>query len=186
MYEVKFYKSKWKGIKLILLSLPFVLYGIWNLNQGNPDTSVWIDWLSISFFGLGIPLGIFNLFDRRPELILNEEGIFDRMAYGIFNKQTNAGNVKWESINEAYLLVHKNNYRGLPLSDQKFICLNLKKHDSRKRKSKLAKAFGSGDFDIPLMNLKKLDEQKLIDFIKAMMVADSKTKRNLLQSFKQA
>lgn len=67
MTEIKLYKSSWKGIRLIASSLPFVMIGIWMISKEQIGTFGYImGWLGVSFFGLGIPLGIFVLFDKRP------------------------------------------------------------------------------------------------------------------------
>lgn len=75
-------------------------------------------WLMIGFFGLGYPVGIFHLVDRRPQVIINEIGIFDRTTI----RET----INWEIIQDAYLMdVH----------GQKFICLIVdEKFEPSKRK----------------------------------------------------
>jgi hypothetical protein len=182
MNEVKIYKSKWKATKLFILSLPFVALGIWDLSHHPSTSPIWLDWTAVCFFGLGSLLGLFNLFDNRTELVINENGIFSRLSYGIFDKSTDKGFVKWDSIIDAYLNVFKNSYWGLPLSKHKTICLTV--NGKVVKRSKLSKAFGMGDFNIPLINLKSINEDKLITFIKAMSQADVITKQQLLQDFK--
>lgn len=146
-----------------------------------------MQWFGLCFFGLGIPIGVFNLLDRRPEIIINNEGIFNRMTYGTFNKSDSKGIVKWDMIEDAYLKVNQGRYRGLPLSKQKTICLvyneNTKTALNNKTSGKLSHAMGYADYNIILMHLKKLDEQKLLNFIKAMIHADSATKQKLLLSY---
>ncbi len=102
--EIKLYKSPWLAIKMILLCSVFVAIGIWGLKTG--EMPALICWLSIGFFGLGYPVGLFHLFDRRPQIIINEIGIFDRTTHKDF--------INWEIIKGAY---------PIDIYRQKFICL---------------------------------------------------------------
>ncbi|MEO8516697.1 MAG: STM3941 family protein [Flavobacterium sp.] len=76
--------------KLILLfSLPFIIIGIWMISSEQKGTSnYYMGWYCLSFFSIGIPIGIFTLFDKRPQIIINENGIWDRTL-----KQNE---IKWE------------------------------------------------------------------------------------------
>lgn len=51
-------------------------------------------------------------------MIINEEGIFDRMTYGIFNKNNDRGFLKWSYIKDAYLKVNQTYYQGLSTNHQ--------------------------------------------------------------------
>ena len=64
MPEVNIYKSRWQAINMMLRFPPFVLGGIWLLSVG--DALRWVGWMSVLFFGLGYPLGIYNLLDNCP------------------------------------------------------------------------------------------------------------------------
>ena len=90
--DIKLYKSPWRAIKLILLCSIFVFGGIFLLT--NTDSPKWVAWLNIGFFGLGYPVGLFHLLDRRPQIIINEIGIFDRTTYKDF--------INWDVIKGAY------------------------------------------------------------------------------------
>ncbi|MCU0348142.1 MAG: hypothetical protein MUC59_14470, partial [Saprospiraceae bacterium] len=88
MPEYKLCKSPWKAIKLIVMSLPFVAMGIWvHFDDDNPKSEEFWGWFGIVFFGLGIILGFFHLFDRRPQIVVKENGIWDRT--------TNQNEIKW-------------------------------------------------------------------------------------------
>ena len=132
MTEIKLYKSSWKGIRLISLTLPFVIIGIFMISdEPNGTFNFYMGWLAIAFFGLGIPLGIFTLLDKRTQIIINEVGIFDRNL-----KQ---GVIKWEQIIEAYP-------NGIDF--QKFISIVVDETFIYKKKQnkwarKLNKLFGS-------------------------------------------
>ncbi|TNJ40926.1 hypothetical protein KFZ70_15060 [Tamlana fucoidanivorans] len=168
MTEIKLYKSKQRAIRLILLCTPFVLIGIWML----ADKPL-IGWLSIGFFGLGYPLGIYNLIDKRPMIIINEIGIFDRSANKDF--------INWELIQDAY---------PININGQKFICLiiNEKFKPSRKKgviyrsTVKLNEAIGAQELNIHLGQIEKIDEIKLTEFILEMSKADKTTKSELIKT----
>ena len=168
MTEIKLYKSKQRAIRMILLCTPFVLIGIWMI----ADKPL-IGWLCIGFFGLGYPLGIYNLIDKRPMIIINEIGIFDRSANQDF--------INWELIQDAY---------PINISGQKFICLIIDENfkPSRKRgvfyKSavKLNEAIGAQELNINLGQIEKIDEIKLTEFILEMSKADKNTKTELIKT----
>src|SRR5688500_19009768 len=98
MIELKLYKSRWVSIKLMLGCLLFVGVGYFMLSR--PNAPLPLAWLCIGFFGLGIPVGIYQLLDRRPQIIINEFGIFDRTTHHEF--------INWKIIQDVYLAqVHK-------------------------------------------------------------------------------
>jgi hypothetical protein len=188
MTEIKIYKSPWKAIKLILLTSPFVAIALYDIITHSIKMPPALSWFCLCFFGLGIPLGLFNLLDRRPEMILNQDGIFDRQSYGVFNKRKDRGFVRWDSITNAYLKEYQpRTPQGLPTSKQKYVCLSLKesaKNHISKSSIKLSKFLGIGDYTIPLLNLRNFDEQKFIQLIKLMAHSTVAEKQKLLNDFK--
>jgi hypothetical protein len=155
--DIKLYKSPWRAIKLILLCSIFVFGGLFLLN--NSDTPKWVAWMSIGFFGLGYPVGLFHLFDRRPQIIINEIGIFDRTTYKDF--------INWDVIQGAY---------PIDISGQKFVCLvvdekyepSTKKGNFSKSVSNISKDIGAQELNISLGQI-TVDEVKLTEFILTMI-----------------
>ena len=155
--DIKLNKSPWKAIKMILLCSIFVFGGIFLLT--NSDAPEWTAWMCIGFFGLGYPIGLFHLFDRRPQIIINEIGIFDRTTYKDF--------INWDVIQGAYLI---------GISRQKFICLVVdKKYEPSAKKgmfyktlSKYNKELGAQELNISLGQI-TVDEIKLTEFIQSMI-----------------
>lgn len=187
MIEIKLYKSKWKAIKLMLLCIPFIFWGIWDLTYHLSNSPQFLNWFFICFFGLGIPIGLFNLLDKRPQVILNENGISDRSSYAIFNKRENKDFIKWDLIQSVYIQVYRNSYRGLPTSKQKIVCLKLKRNtiiDTKSKSANLSRSLGLADYNIPLINLEGINEHEFITFIERMSQTDIVTKRKLLKEFK--
>jgi hypothetical protein len=169
--ELKVYNSRWKSIRLMLICSPFVVIGF--LMLGQPDAPQWAAWFSILFFGLGYPLGIYQLFNRKPQLTLNEIGIFAPAIHHDF--------INWEIIRDAYVAEV---YR------QQFICLVLdEQFEPSKRKGKLRqhladlnKELGFQELNIPLTSL-AVDAVKLATFILVVQAA-AMPEREFL--FKQA
>lgn len=130
-------------------------------------------WIPIGFFGLGFLLGVYNLLDKRPMIIINEIGIFDRSANQEF--------INWELIQDAY---------PININGQKFICLvvNEKFKPSRKKgviyrsAVKLNEVIGAQELNIYLGQIKKIDEIKLTEFILEISKADKTTKAELIKT----
>lgn len=156
MTDIKLYKSPWRAIKLMLLCSIFVVGGY--IIVTGTDTPKWIGWFNICFFGLGYPVGLFHLFDRRPQIIINKHGIFDRTTYDKF--------INWEVIWGAY---------PISISGEKFICLevdpnyepSLKKGKVARTFAKLNKEMGAQELNISLGQV-SVDQKRLTEFIIAM------------------
>jgi len=109
--------SRVKYILLLLVAIGFVILGIFILVEGKAGDA-WIGWMSIAFFGLGIPLFVRQLFDARPRVVLDETGIFDR-TLGV-------GKIPWSEVYSAYLkVVHGNAFVCLVLNNPSKWLLSL-------------------------------------------------------------
>lgn len=168
MIEMKLFKSPWRAVKLLLLCSIFVGLGIWDVKSGGMPN--WIAWLNIGFFGLGYPVGIFHLLDRRPQIIINEIGIFDRTI--------NSDIINWEIIRDAY---------PINIHQQKFVCLVVDEEFRPSRKKgllykqtvKFNEAIGAQELNISLGQI-QIDVIKLTEFILLMLKATAVDKNNLL------
>ncbi len=169
MKEYNLYKSRRKAVKLLLPSSLFVVAGVFLLNQ--PNTSKFMAWSCILFFGMGIPLGLFQILDRRPQIIINELGIFDRTIHKDF--------INWEIIHDAYMIsVHK----------QKFICLVVdERFEPSRAKGKfgqkmasLSKAMGFQELNVNVGNV-QVDVERLLELILAMRSADKPNREALIR-----
>ena len=111
MKEIKFYKSPFRAVRLLVLSIPFIAVSIWVLSrQDNSSVDIVMGILGTCFFSLGVIIGITNLFDRRPQIIIDEKGIWDRT--------TKQDIIDWDVIKDAY---------PLSINGQKFVPLVLDK-----------------------------------------------------------
>ena len=90
--DIKLYNSPWKATKLMLRCSFFVMCGVFLSIQTEPPNG--FGYVIAGLFGLGYPIGIYHLLDRRPQIIINEFGVFDRTTYKDF--------INWDVIQRAY------------------------------------------------------------------------------------
>ena len=153
---------------MMLLCSIFVALGVFILSK-----EPLLGWLCIGFFGLAYPLGIYNLIDKKPMIIINEIGIFDRSANRDF--------INWELIHDAY---------PINISGQKFICLIINEtFKPSKTKGlfyrsavKLNEAIGAQELNIHLGQIKKIDDIRLTEFILEMSKAATTTITELIKT----
>lgn len=172
MTEIKLYKTKDKGLKIAALAIPFVVIGIWMISQASLGATDYIlGWICTCFFGLGIPVGLFQAFDRRPQIIITENGVWDRTI-----KQDE---IKWEQIIEA---------NTLEIFDQKYISLVtddtfIFKKKQYKWVSKMNKAVGAQQLNLHLGQI-TVDENQLADLINKLSKTQKEDREKLIQEFK--
>lgn len=165
MKEIRLYKSRSKALKLILGSAAFVAIGFFMYEDKQILAIV-----CIVFFGLALFAGLFQFFDRRPQIIINEIGIFDRTTLEEF--------INWEIIHDAYIMT---------VSSQPFICLIIDENYSpSKNKSKFYKSIkklsdqlGFQELNISLGSV-DIKPYKLLEFVIAMINAERPAKANLI------
>lgn len=172
MTEIKLYKTTTKGLKIIGMCLPFVVLGFFLLSDATYGTTNYVmSWLCICFFGLGIPVGLFQTFDRRPQIIITENGIWDRT--------TNQDEVKWEQIIEAYPLdIHGQKFVSLVTNDTFVV-----KKKSYKWVQKISEFVGAQNLNLHLGQI-NIDEIELTNFINKVSEEGLEERRRLIKSFK--
>ena len=157
---------------MYLLAVPFILCGIWLITRAeSSSTDKIMGWIGTCFFSLAIPGSLYHLFDKRPQIIINETGIFDRTTHNEF--------INWEIIKDAYPI----NIHG-----QHFICLSVSEDfKPSRKKSRLYKGFaklntmiGAQELNIHLGQL-DIDTMVLTEFIIAMTQADKNKKQELIK-----
>ncbi|MDQ0463737.1 hypothetical protein QO010_001508 [Caulobacter ginsengisoli] len=87
--------ARWKSVLLLIGCLAFVALGVWLPYDGQTETVVW-KWVIILFFGLGVPLAVYQLF-HPASLTLDARGF---TYVGVFNRQMV---VAWDDV-EAFKL----------------------------------------------------------------------------------
>lgn len=116
--DLVIYPSTTKTIGLVLAALVFVVLGVVFIGvgqtgeEGSPGLVV-IGGISVVFFGACLVYLVYRLFNRKPSLIVNDEGIVDHSS------AIGGGELKWADIEEIMLY----DYMG-----QRFIGIRL--HDT--------------------------------------------------------
>ena len=105
MTHVVIMASRLKYILFLVAAAGFVAGGVFMLLHNGP---LWVAWLNILFFGSAIPLFIWQIIDRRPRLVFDDEGVSDRTL--------DVGKILWRDINGAYLRSIQGNV---------FVCLHI-------------------------------------------------------------
>jgi len=172
MAELKLYKATSKSLKLILMSLLFVVIGVWLILKYDVGTTNYImGWITICFFGLGIIIGFFQMFDRRPQIVINENGIWDRAS--------KKNEIKWEQIIDS---------NPININEQKFISIItdetfIYKKKPHKLTTKFNKAVGAQKINIHLGGI-NIDENKLNELIHQLKDSKKKYRSIIITNFK--
>lgn len=117
-------------------------------------------------------MGFFQIFDRRPQIIITENGIWYRT--------TKQDEVKWEQIKGAYPLdIYKQKFVSLVV-DNTFVM----KKDLYKWASKLNKAIGAQKINLMLSQL-KIDEKKMTEFICEIIKTEKKNRNKVIKKYFQ-
>ena len=151
--------------------MPFVAIGIWMLLEKPAGSFDYImAWLCTCFFGLGIPVGLFQTFDRRTQIIITENGIWDRT--------TKQDEIKWEQIKSAY---------PLDIYKQKFVCLVLDDTFEIRKKlykwvAKINEDMGAQKVNLLISQL-KTDEHTMTKFIKAMIKTEKQNRPTVIKKY---
>lgn len=168
--EIKLYNSSKRNTKLALLGAIFFFLG---LSMVTSDYLDWIGWISFIFMGI-VPcfIVIYNILDKRPLIVVNNMGIYDRTAH----KET----INWEVIKDAHITY---------LYDKPYLALVLQEEfEPSYTKGKLQKAYSrfnkSLGFEEVTLSLGRvdLDEQKFLDFVLSMIDAKQGAQRMELLS----
>jgi len=172
MTEIKLYKTTTKGLKIIGMSLPFVVIGLWMITKEQIGTASYImGWVCTCFFGLGFPVGLFQTFDKRLQIIITENGIWDRT--------TKQDEIKWEQIIEAYPLdIHGQKFISL-VTDETFVF----KKKPYKWAEKINEFVGAQNLNLHLGQI-NIDEIELTNFINQLTKETREERKKLVQNFK--
>ena len=157
MNELKVYKSKAKALLGIITSVLIVFGCTVLLDDPEITTEVlWSCWVLIFVFSCAIIAYFWNLFDRRPFLVVNKQGIFSRITHNGF--------IPWESIQSTQLVhVIYFNWNLSLLVDSSFVPSKKKKW-YQKGFLDFKKLSTVQEFSIPIVHL-AIKRKDLIKFI---------------------
>ena len=151
--------------------MPFILIGLWAINREQKGSFDFImGYFCAGFFGLTIPIGIWSIFDRKPQLIINENGIWDRTL-----KQNE---IKWEQITAAHIL---------DIHSQKFISIAVDKtfefsKPQNKFAKKLNEMIGLRRLNLNLSQI-KINEKELLTLINSIRNCEKSEHLNYIREF---
>ena len=169
MKDIKLYKSPLKSVRLFLLSSVFVIPIFWIIFSGDKiETSLW---LCIIFFGLIFLFSLFNIVDRRVQIVINKTGIWDRSI--------SQDVIEWELIKSAN---ETNVYKQI------FISLDLDKGFIIKKKQykwakKLNELFGAKEINLNLSYI-KVDIEKFITLIEVLSHSQIEEREHLIDLYR--
>jgi hypothetical protein len=171
MTEIKLYKRPLKQVGYFLLAIPFVAIGIWMISsEPTGTTNHIVGWLCTGFFGFIILVGLFQLFDRRPQIIITEKGIWDRT--------TKEAEILWEQIQSAYPLnIFTQKFVSLVVDDT-FIANN----SLFKWASRVNNVIGAQKVNLYVSEL-KIDEHRMTDFINEIVSSEKLNRKAIMKKY---
>lgn len=171
MSEIKLYKQPLKQVGYFLLTIPFVAIGIWMIiSEPTSTTNYIVGWFCTSFFGLFILIGLFQLFDRRPQISITEKGIWDRT--------TKEAEIEWEQIKSAYPLnIFTQKYVSLVVDDTFIV-----KNKLYKWTSKINDVIGAQKVNLYVSEL-KVDEHRMSDFINEIISSEKLNRKAIIAKY---
>jgi hypothetical protein len=169
MKEIKLYKSPFKSLRLLFLTSILVIPSIWLITKEKETDK--IIWFCLCFFGVGFLLSLFNILDRRAQIIITK--------IGIQNRTLRQGIIKWEYIEDA---------NDVQIFKQVFVALKTnEKFVIKKKLYKWAKYLNSavGGEEVNLnVSYIKVDMEKLITFINIMKSENIEDREKVMEMYK--
>ncbi len=169
MTEIKLYKKAARELKTMSMCFPFVVIGSWDIFNGSIGANnYFLDWFCTLFFGFGIAIGLLQTFDRRPQIIISEKGIWDR--------STNLDEIKWEQIVDAF----PNKF-----CNKKVISIVCDDTLQYRKKNTYSQKYKKNSEKILNLHLEELniDEKELTRFISQLINETSKERKRMIKSF---
>ncbi len=169
MLETKIQLSKTKIVYAIFGSVIFVMIGLWLLQnldkfpKYNPLLLQIIFISTVIFFGLGGAYLIVKFLDKKPGLVISDNGIFDNSS------AISPGLIKWENITNVYVS---------ELFGQKFITIEVNNAEKLLLKQtglkKLLMTWNKNVFSSPVQissNALKCNFEELYEIIERQVLA---------------
>lgn len=175
MQEIKLYNSIGKNLLYLLICSIFVAIGIWMVLSSDETFDFVMGIAGSLFFVIGVVVLPFRLFDRRPRIIINDEGIFDRTL--------DVGTIEWRDIKRAYLQsVHGTEFISLDLKAKNKYLQRISK-----TKAKIAsynKFFGFEEIHLNLGGVNRTGKE-VLEIIKREISKQSKLQKRVLGTWRK-
>ena len=167
--EYRLYKSRRKALVLLLGCALFVAPPVvMSLKKPLPGHL----WLGVGFFGLGMLLGLRSLLDKKPQIILDEDGVWDRSL--------RRDRIPWEMIEDAY---------PVSIVGQKFISLVMERRATAELKAASLAARANSALGIEPLNLNigqiRVDADRLCAAVKLLAHLPREERATLLMVLKE-
>lgn len=175
MADLKLYKTAKEELKVMLIGLPLVAFGLLMIIEEpyiirNIIYSNTLGWILTCFFVIAECAILFKIFQRKPSIVISETGILDN--------RMSQSELKWEQISEVIPIdILDNNLISLA-TDDTFIF----KNNSKKLTAKVKKKVGS-NFNIHLDQI-NIDNIELSNFINRLCKVSAEERRVLIRSSK--
>lgn len=169
MTQILLYKKPFGGLILFLLTIPFIAIGIYLIvKEPIGSSSNILGWIWTAFFGLIIPFGLIKTSDKREQIIINENGIWDR--------STNQVTIKWEQIVSAEpMRVYKQHYVKVLVDETFKMNYNIYGHGDKVPK------FKEDIFVLLKVTDLKIKEKAMAKFINEMILAQTEKRKFIIQ-----
>lgn len=155
MNQVVIKTSVWKTILTLLVSLLFVTGGVFLIFAGKTQSAKVVGIISIVFFGFGFFVLLRQGLDRRPRIVIDEEGVTDR-TLGV-------GRINWEDIASVQLSsVYTNKFIVLQLVNTEKYLENLSNASKKMSKINRDLGFGALNLNLSLIDMKPQRVYELI------------------------
>lgn len=155
MPEIIVKTSIWKSVFFLLICLMFVAGGIFILFVGKDGRAFFIGLANVVLFGLGFIVLLRQAADRRPRIVIDENGVTDR-TLGI-------GRIDWDDIEEAVpASILTNNFICLKISNVEKYTGQLSKTSKKLARMNKDLGFGELNLNLSLVDMKAEKIQELV------------------------
>lgn len=171
MAELKLYRSTVYDLRFLAIVLIALMGAVWYIHFVDSGTnSYYLAWAATCFIALLVPWTIFRLFDRRPQIRINESGFV--------GLRTKFKEVKWELVADVYIHgIYGNKYVGF-VTNEEFVF----KEKPSKLSSFITNFIGIKNLSFELSHL-NVDEEKLIALLGRIIKAEKVKRGEIIQEF---
>jgi len=146
-FPLVLYPKRSKSLFVLLASAIFVAIGVWMIQSGGADAPIWAGYASVVFFGLGIVVGIIQLFPGSAFLRLDDAGF----TFCSLFRQTS---LRWTDIDQFFVVDIRAGFRTNEMVAWNF----APPFQGNKRSSAFSQALADCDAGLPDTYGKRAEE----------------------------